>query len=95
MMTLHSYIPKDELKDTERFDFLTGIREKVIQMSEVHPNSESDSHFLFLIWVDPNEDAQLREKIKKNFDNSQLDRDWAFRILDHTGDGLIILSTWC
>ncbi len=95
-MNLHGRINKAELNDTERFEFLTGdVRRLVLRMDELHPSKNNDSHYLFLIWVDEEDHAEALKKIRENIRRADLDRDWKTHILPTTGDGLIIISTWC
>lgn len=93
MMPLHQKILKRELADSDRFEFLAGaaVRKLVIRMDELHPSDDNDSHYLFLIWVKPDDNAEALRLIRQNLKNFA-DQSWETKILPHTGEGLIILS---
>ena len=95
-MPLHQRINRKELADAERFDFLAGskIRKLVLRMDELHPSDDNDSHYLFLVWVKPSDHAEAVRLIRQNIKHFGAPTEWETHILPHTGEGLIVISTW-
>jgi hypothetical protein len=94
MMPLHTRLAKAEVKDKMRFEFLEGIHPvNILRMDEVHPSRDNDCHYIFLIWVRPQDheliEAQLRKNVRKHGHG-----EWTTTILHQPGEGLIILSTY-
>jgi|SRR5579863_1254374 len=95
MMQLQSRIPKAALGHEEQYEFLENeVYKRVIRMDELHPSEDNDGHFLFLIWVKPDDTFEVRKAIQKNLNRQSRPDDWNYKILPDTGEGLIILSTW-
>ncbi len=94
MMSLHHRVNQSELTDYDRFDFLANCAPAVLRMDEVHPSADNDGHYLYLIWVRPEDTARIRGKIESNVNRSSAVDCWTTRILPDTGEGLIIVSTW-
>ena len=101
MMDLHSKISLRALKDEpDRFeDFLAGIDvKKIKRIDELHPSKGNDAHYIFLIWVDEDDDDAVRKQIqrnaRKNGRNTTPSDDWWIKVLPDTGAGLIVVSTW-
>jgi hypothetical protein len=95
MMDLHSKVPLKDLSDPERFDFLKGLKPLIQRVDEVHPSTDNDSHYLFLVWLkNPDDTETVRRHIVRNHKKAVLDHHWSLVCLPDTGEGLIIVSTW-
>ena len=93
MMKLHSNISKETIANEPDIfrDFLEGLEDKVIRLDELHPSEDNDGHYIFLIWVDPDQCVEIRKKMEANMARPN---SWSIELLPYTGDGLLIVSTW-
>ncbi len=98
-MKLQSRVSKRELEAALadecdfQFDFLAGISHLIIRMDEVHPSLDNNNdRYIFLIWVEPDDHAVVERQISQNIERAM--SGWEGHILPHTGEGLIIVSTW-
>lgn len=70
-MPLHDTLSLSELNDSDRFDFLAGVVDRIKRVDEIHATDEDDSTYHFLVWLkDPEQTQSVVSRIYTNIKGS-------------------------